>query len=492
MIRFSTTSRPDSDAPLAVFVHPSGAVLRQIPSSLTLPSSLLTTAREDGFEGKTGGSFLLRNPSGQPSSRLLLLSVGTGAANDPAVYRHCAASAARRAKDAGWETLSILIPSNIKDPGLILQAVTEGILLGSYSYTKYKNVSKPSKSLQNVAFVVPSRLNPRRAQGNIQRGSIAADSVIYARDLINESPSQKTPDTLAGLARGLACPSIQVNVFGKKDLLRMKMMVLLGVNRGSAHPPAFVHLHYRPKTKARKRLAIVGKGITFDSGGLSLKPADSMTTMKSDMSGAAAVMAVFKALPLLKPAVEIHGLIPLTENMPGDDACKPGDVLQAMNGKTIEVLNTDAEGRLILADALSYASTLTVDEIVDVATLTGACTIALGREYAALLGNDTALKNRLKEASRLSGEKVWELPLEKNYRDHILSDVADLKNMGNPGEAGTIIGGVFLQEFIGQKKWAHIDIASVSWTKKGNALCPPGGTGVMVRTILNYILGRTA
>jgi leucyl aminopeptidase len=260
------------------------------------------------------------------------------------------------------------------------------------------------------------------------------------------------------------------------------------VNRGSAHPPVLVHLHYKPAGRPRRRLAFVGKGITFDSGGLSLKTADGMMTMKYDMAGAAVVFSLFHALARLRPPVEVHGLAPITENMPGHDAYKPGDVLRAANGKTIEVLNTDAEGRVVLSDALSFAAKLNVDEILDAATLTGAVSVALGRAYAALMSNDDGVAARLLRASEKSGEKVWRLPLEPSYKDHIRSKVADLKNIGNPGEAGTIIGGLFLQEFVGGKPWAHLDIAGCGWNADGSLWGAPGATGVMARTFLHYIL----
>jgi leucyl aminopeptidase len=259
------------------------------------------------------------------------------------------------------------------------------------------------------------------------------------------------------------------------------------VNRGSAHPPVLVHLHYKPAVRPSRRVAFVGKGITFDSGGLSLKTADGMMTMKYDMAGAATVFALFKALARLRPTVEVHGITPITENMPGQDAYKPGDVVRAANGKTIEVLNTDAEGRVILADGLSFAARLPVDEIIDIATLTGAANIALGRAYAALMTNNDGVARRLGRASEAAGEKVWQLPLEPSYKDHIKSKVADLKNIGNPGEAGTIIGGLFLQEFVDGKPWAHLDIASCGWNSDGSVWGAPGATGVMVRTLLNYI-----
>jgi leucyl aminopeptidase len=323
----------------------------------------------------------------------------------------------------------------------------------------------------------------------VRTGEAAARAVNFARDLINEPPSRKTPEVLGRAAQALSGKGVRVKVYRKADLVRMKADALLGVNRGSAHPPVMVHLHYKPAGKPRRRIALVGKGITFDSGGLSLKTAEGMMTMKYDMAGAAGVLGIFSVLGDLKPSVEVHGIAPITENLPGPDAYKPGDVVRAMNGKTIEVLNTDAEGRIVLSDALSYTAKLPVDEIVDVATLTGAAAIALGKSIAAVMSNDDALFERLRKAAAAAGEKVWRLPLEKEYKEHIRSKVADLKNIGNPGEAGTIIGGLFLEEFVAGKKWAHVDMASVGWNPSGTLLSPPGATGVPVRTLLNLVLG---
>jgi leucyl aminopeptidase len=274
-------------------------------------------------------------------------------------------------------------------------------------------------------------------------GGEVGRAVNFARELINRPPSDKRPTVLAAVARTLAGQGVSVRVYGKAELKRMGANALLGVNRGSAHPPALVHFRYRPKGKVNGSVVFVGKGVTFDSGGLSLKPADGMMTMKYDMAGAATVFALFQALPKLKPQMEVHGVAVLTENMPGPDAYKPGDVVKAMNGKTIEVLNTDAEGRVILADALVFASRLKVDAVIDVATLTGAASVALGKAYAALMSNAPALEKALRAAGERAGEKLWPLPLEKSYLDHIQSKVADFKNIGNPGEAGTIIGGLF-------------------------------------------------
>jgi leucyl aminopeptidase len=265
------------------------------------------------------------------------------------------------------------------------------------------------------------------------------------------------------------------------------MGAFLGVAAGSEQPPKFIHLTYAPSGKRRRKVAIIGKGITFDSGGLDLKSAEGMLRMKDDMSGAAAVLAVMRALPALKPPFEVHGLIAATENMPSGSAIRPGDVLRAMNGTTIEVGNTDAEGRLTLADAICYAGEkIGADEVIDMATLTGACVVALGPLCSGLMASDQRLADRLLAAARAAGERVWQLPLIDEYKEQFKSDVADLNNTGGRN-GGAITAGLFLREFAGRIPWAHLDIAGPAFIDKDAPLGPKGATGVAVRTILTYL-----
>jgi leucyl aminopeptidase len=266
----------------------------------------------------------------------------------------------------------------------------------------------------------------------------------------------------------------------------MGMGAFLGVAAGSEQPPQFIHLTYTP-ARPRKRVVVIGKGITFDAGGLDLKTAEGMLRMKDDMSGAAAVLGIMRALPQLAPAVEVHGLVAATENMPSGTAIRPGDVLRAMNGTTIEVGNTDAEGRLTLADALCYArERVQPDEMIDLATLTGACVVALGPQCSGLFANDQALARRLLAAAETAGERVWQLPLIEEYREGLKSEVADINNVGQRG-GGAITAGLFLKEFAGETPWAHLDIAGPAFTERDTPLAPKGGTGVAVRTILAYL-----
>ena len=296
------------------------------------------------------------------------------------------------------------------------------------------------------------------------------------------------PERLAEEAKKVHSGSVSVKVYETKDMEKLGMGGILGVGVGGAVPPRFVELIYKPSGKTKKVVALVGKGITFDSGGLSLKPAASMETMKDDMSGAAAVLGVMSVLSELKFPVEVRGYLAIAENMPGGRAQKPGDVLKTFNGKTIEVLNTDAEGRLVLSDALAYACSKKPDVVIDIATLTGACVIALGHRISAIMTNTPALFKSIKAAGELSGEKFWELPLEKEYQPDVKSKIADVQNIGRRrGEAGTIIGGLFLQEFVDDRPWAHMDIAGPSWTDSDQPYCPTGATGHPVRTLLHYL-----
>jgi leucyl aminopeptidase len=460
-----------TNRPTVYFVYVDGT--KHVLAGGELPLSLLAQAREDGFTGKPGSLATVRHGT----RKILLVGLGKKEEADGNTFRLGAAAVVRHSVEAHLPFVQVVPPDAA--PLSSLQPLAEGAIMGSYCFNAYKSQKSKQASLKELVLMTATK-NPANAGG----------AVNFARELINRPPSDKRPMVLAAVAKTLAGRGVSVRVYGKAELRRMGANALLGVNRGSAHPPALVHLRYRPKGKVKGSVVFVGKGVTFDSGGLSLKPADGMMTMKYDMAGAATVFALFHALPELKPQMEVHGVAVLTENMPGPDAYKPGDVVKAMNGKTIEVLNTDAEGRVILADALVFASRLKADVMIDVATLTGAASVALGKAYAALMSNSPELEQALRAAGEKAGEKLWPLPLEKSYMDHIQSKVADLKNIGNPGEAGTIIGGLFLQQFVGDKPWAHVDMAAVGWNGNGSLLSPPGATGAMVRTFLAYVMEK--
>ena len=443
----------------------------------------------EGFTGKEGQAAAAYPKTGFQAERVIALGLGPKESVSEEALRRAGGRLARKARELHVEEVFIEWPRSLK--GDQIKAFAEGLILGSYQYTRYKTQLKDApKGIEKIVLKIPSDLLVS-AKSSLDIAQSYCAGTVMARDLINGAPSDVTPRVLADAARKIAKGPVKLKLYSTKELKRMGAGGILGVNIGSAQEPYLIHLHYKPKGKAKKSVAIVGKGITFDSGGLSLKPAGSMETMKMDMSGAAAVLGVFSQIAKLKPSVEVHGIIAATENMPGGRAYKPGDVLKAMNGKTMEVLNTDAEGRLVLADALSYAVRQKVDAIIDMATLTGACIIALGWLVSGAMTNDPKLLDRLKEATDAEGERIWEMPLVEEYRNDIKSRVADIKNIGGGRDAGTIIGGLFLQEFVGDTPWVHLDIAGPAYPEKEYASIPylgaHGGTGLMVRSLLTFL-----
>ncbi len=450
---------------------------------------LAKAAAAEAFRGKHGETAsVVSGPS-----KILLCGLGKKEKVGLKELRETAA-AAFKLGERRYPAIGVAVPSVAGlEPTEAVQAVGEGLLLASYRFTKYKQPPKDERVLKQAFAVVGEPALKSAADKALARAQVYADSICLVRDLVNEGPSDKQPDTMAAVAKDLGGPSITVEIWGKDELTSRGMNAILGVARGSAVEPRFVHMVYKPAGEAKRRIGLVGKGITFDSGGLSLKPPQSMETMKMDMAGAATVLAIFKALPKLKLPIEVHGFTPFTYNMPGGDAMKPGDIVRAYNGKTIEVLNTDAEGRLILADALAYACKQKLDEVFDLATLTGAALIALGSSVTAAMTNDSEKLKAVAEIGRKAGEPIWELPLFEEYAEGIKSKVADLQNISSVrGEAGTIIGGLFLKEFVSSEPWIHFDIAGTAWTDRGGALCPAGGTGAMVRTLLDYLAKAAA
>ncbi|MDZ4295765.1 MAG: leucyl aminopeptidase [Patescibacteria group bacterium] len=328
------------------------------------------------------------------------------------------------------------------------------------------------------------------AERGVEEARLQSEAVCLVRDLVNEPASRMTPTRLLDEAKRIAeLPGVTLEYLDRDQAAARGMEAFLGVARGSEEAPYFIHLSYRPRAQGlKKRLVLVGKGITFDSGGLSLKPSEHMEDMKIDMAGAAVVLGVFQLLPKLKVHLEVHGLIPATENMPSGKAQKPGDIVRTISGKTIEVLNTDAEGRLALADAFGYALELKPDAIVDLATLTGACMVALGEEVAGLFSTDRRLARKLLEAAAAAGERVWELPLAKEYEELVKSEVADYKNITKSRYGGAITAAIFLKQFTAEVPWAHLDIAGPAWQERGdNPVVPKGATGFGVRTMVEFL-----
>jgi leucyl aminopeptidase len=462
-----------------------------------LDASYLTT---QGFTAKPGETLVAPGPGGQV---VVALGLGDQGEVTTKVFRKAAAALARAAHRQQRVATTLLADVPGSDPegfgegdggGLdraeVARALAEGTILGAYRYTALK--SDPEASNIVRVDVVAADEGADGSDGVVtaafDRGVAIAQAVCLARDLVNEPGGELTPTAFADKAVELArSGGFTAEVLDRQAIEGEKMGGLLGVNRGSEEEPRFVKLAYEPESP-RATIALVGKGITFDSGGLDLKTAEGMLRMKDDMSGAAAVLGIMKALPQLRPAVEVHGLIAATENMPSGTATRPGDVLRAMNGTTIEIGNTDAEGRLTLADAICYASQkVGAEEIIDMATLTGACVVALGPLCSGLFANDQALADRLLAAAETAGERVWQLPLIEEYRENLKSDVADLNNVG-PRGGGAITAGLFLKEFAGDKPWAHLDIAGPAFIEKDTPLAPKGATGYAVRTILTYLI----
>ena len=446
--------------------------------------------RGRGFEGKAGDVQAVPADDG---SVVVAVGVGEARSIDRERWRKAGAAVVRAAGKA--QRIAIALPAGLLGPKgkgatVAAQALTEGAALASYKFTAFKSeaaaANRPERSL---VLVGPEAMVGDLAAG-VERGSTVARATAFARDLINTPAGALTPVDLAGIARRAGeAAGLRVTVLDELQIDQEGLGGLAGVARGSDEPARLIKLEYLPAGgKAPATVAVVGKGITFDSGGLSLKTADGMTTMKTDMSGAAATLAAMCAVAELSGPNRVVGFMPTTENMPGGRAIKPGDVLKARNGKTIEVLNTDAEGRLVLADGLSLAVEEKPDAIIDIATLTGAVSIALGRQIAAIMGNDDRLIEQVRAAGERSGERLWPLPLPADYRKHIDSEVADIKNIGNPGQAGSIIAGLFLQEFVDGVPWAHLDIAGTARADGDDGYVTKGGTGYGVRTLVELLM----
>ena len=381
-------------------------------------------------------------------------------------------------------------PASVAGPRAAAQAMVEGALLGLYQFNPYRTENTRGSRLSRISLVVNGQSSLKDAQEGAQWGQVVGEAVSYVRDLCNHPANVVTPTYMAKEARKLAKDSrVHCRVLDRPQMQRLGMGAMLGVARGSHEPPKFIIVEYRGGPRGQRPVALVGKTVTFDSGGISIKPADNMEQMKADMTGGAAVLAAVGAAARERLPLNIVGIIPATENMPGGRATKPGDILTSLSGKTIEVINTDAEGRLILADALTYARRYHPEVLVDIATLTGACTVALGQHAIGVLGNNEPLIEELRRAGEEAGERAWPLPLWEDYYEQIKSDVADMRNTGGrPG--GTITAAAFLSKFVGDAVWAHLDIASTDWSERERAYIPKGPTGVGARLLIQFLRNR--
>jgi leucyl aminopeptidase len=435
---------------------------------------------ETGFEGKPGETLAIPTNGALGARAAVLVGMGERAELTVDGLRRAGAALARRSSKVASVATTLLdaAPEAI-ERRVAAQALVEGIALGGYKFLRYKGEGKPSK-LSSVKLISRGGAHIRTA---VDRGARIAEAVSWARDLVNEPAEAKSPEEIATKVKKLATANgLKVQVLSGAQLEKARMGGVIGVGKGSERSPRFVKLSYEP-AGAKATLALVGKGVVFDSGGLSIKTASGMETMKTDMSGGAAVFAAMSALRDLGVKTRVLGYVPLVENMPSGSAIRPGDVLTMRNGKTVEVLNTDAEGRLILADALSLAAEDKPDAVIDLATLTGACVVALGEGVAGLMGTDESWLTQVRAAADLAGEAIWPLPLPEKYRKMIDSEIADIKNTSTGG-GGALTAGLFLKEFAGDVAWAHLDIAGPARAPSDDGYLVRGGTGFGVRTLV--------
>ncbi len=441
--------------------------------------------------GKTLEMTLLHNPPGLAAQRLLLVGAGKPDKSTLADLRRMAGAALRFLKTRGVKRLAFLAREQRRDEAAA-QAVAEGLLLADFEPDKYKSEKNNEKHVEETLLV---GWDAGAAEGGIERGAILAESQNFARELINEPSNKLTPrvlaDRAAAMAReaGLAC-----EILDETRLAELKMGALLSVAQGSSEPPRMIVITYTPASAkpGAPVLGLVGKAVTFDTGGISIKPSEGMEKMKYDMAGGATMIGVMRALARLKPAMKAICIAPATENMPGGKAQKPGDIQIAMSGKSIEVLNTDAEGRLILADGITYAKQLGATHLVDAATLTGAIVVALANVNVGVFGSDETFTERLLASARHAGEKMWPMPLDDDYREFIKGHMADIQNIGSGKGGGAITGAMFLKEFAEDTPWIHLDIAGTAWLDENKPWMAKGATGVALRTLVDLAMNFEA
>lgn len=439
------------------------------------------------FTGKKNSTATAYTGSAMEAKRLILAGIGEHTGMTMETLRQAAAAAAKRAASLGCSHVAFEIPQlrgkNITD---VAQAITEGAVLSQYKYDKYITKKSGDNGLVTKFTFFTDKTQTKAATLGVNAAAIIAEGVIIARDLANAPNNELYPEVLAQRAADFGKKAgYKTTILDKKKIEALKMGGLLGVNAGSVKPPVFIVMEYNGGRKSDKPIVLVGKGITFDTGGISIKPAGGMSDMKGDMHGAASVIGTMHAIARLKVKQNVIGLIPSTENMPSGSAYVPGDILTFMNGKTAEIDNTDAEGRLILADALCYADRYEPQTVIDLATLTGACVVALGHVTTGMMGTDERTKARLKDAAKRTHEYVCELPIYEEYEEQISSDYADIKNSGGR-DAGSITAGLFLKHFV-TYPWVHLDIAGTALLPKPRAYMPKGGTGVGVRLLTDML-----
>jgi leucyl aminopeptidase len=439
------------------------------------------------FSGKVNTSHLLHTLGKLPAERLLMVGLGKNKEVNNERLRQAAGTAVQVLRTARVASFSNALHLSASLPDA-LESVAIGTLLGSYAFEQYKTKEKDERfSFDEMTLLLPKAGGKKDAVSRVDRASILCRGVDLARDLVSHPGNVVTTGYLADTARELASfYGLECRIYEQAELEELGMNALVGVGKGAAEPPRLIVMEYRGPGAKGRPVVLVGKGITFDSGGISIKPGAGMEEMKTDMAGAAAVLGTMSAAAGLKLPVNLVGIVPTAENMPDGKSYKPGDVLTSLSGQTIEITNTDAEGRLILCDALHFAQRYKPTVMIDLATLTGACVVALGHEASGLMGNDQRLVDAMKRASERCGERVWQLPLWDEYGEVMKSDIADLKNAGSR-DGGSITAGWFLKQFVGKTRWAHLDIAGTAWSDKARPYCPKGASGVGVRLLIEYL-----
>jgi leucyl aminopeptidase len=446
-------------------------------------------AKSGELTGKTFEFTLIHAPAGLKASRLLLVGAGKREQANAATVRKVGGAALRYLKGRGVHKMVFLVRER-DITGDAAQAITEGALAADFETDKYKTEKKNDKFIESLTIAGFGDSDKVAAEKGIARGCTIADAQNFARDLVNEPSNKLTPRILADKAEAMAKEAgLTIEVLDEKKIADLKMGALLSVAQGSVEPPRMIVITYTPASPkpGAPVIGLVGKAVTFDTGGISIKPSEGMEKMKYDMAGGATMIGVMRALANLKPNVKVICVVPATENMPGGKAQKPGDIQTAMSGKTIEVLNTDAEGRLILADGIHYAKQLGATHLVDAATLTGAVVVALANVNVGVFGSDQPWTDKLLASAKAAGEKMWQLPTDDEYREFIKGSFADIQNIGSGKGGGAITGAMFLKEFSGDTPWIHLDIAGTAWNDDAKPWLAKGPTGVALRTLVQLV-----
>jgi len=482
----------DTEALVACVFEDSDPVQGRIAEIDLAAGGLLRKLVQSGeLTGKTLEFTLLHAPAGLKAARLLLVGAGKRDQFNSATLRKLAGAALRHLKSRGVHKLVFVARENDATEDFA-QALAEGAITADFETDKYKTDKKADKFVDSLVLAGYSTAEQSAGEKGLAKGAIIADAQNFARDLVNEPSNKLTPRILAEKAEAMAREAgLAVDILDDRKITELKMGALLSVAQGSIEPPRVIVITYTPANPrpGSPVIGLVGKAVTFDTGGISIKPSDGMEKMKYDMAGGATMLGVMRALAALKPNVKVICVVPATENMPGGRAQKPGDIQTAMSGKTIEVLNTDAEGRLILADAIHYAKQLGVTHIVDAATLTGAIVVALANVNVGVFGgSDPSWTEKLLASAKAAGEKMWQMPMDDEYREFIKGSFADIQNIGSGKGGGSITGAWFIREFAGDTPWVHLDIAGTAWNDDAKPWLAKGPTGVSLRTLVHLVM----